>query len=141
MVGVFTVRLYMYDVLSKVTSFILVWRGKHTNVFIQLRNKKKILLSSLLLLFNTATGTIMNCYYICMYHYYCCCYYHFSILHNLLRAFIIITIIIIITVIIITRSSLFVLRFHGPGNPMGSCRARPVYLTTRLLGRLSPLSG
>ena len=24
---------------------------------------------------------------------------------------------------------------------MGSCRARPVYLTTFLLGRLSPLSG
>ena len=26
-------------------------------------------------------------------------------------------------------------------NPMGSCRARSVYLTIRLLGRLSPLSG
>ena len=37
--------------------------------------------------------------------------------------------------------SLFVLRFYGPVNPMGSCRARSVYLTTRLLGRLSPLSG
>ena len=36
---------------------------------------------------------------------------------------------------------LFVLRFFGPVNPMGSCRARSVYLTTRLLGRLSPLSG
>ena len=36
---------------------------------------------------------------------------------------------------------LLVLRFYGPGNPMGSCRARSVYLTTRLLGRLSPLSG
>ena len=36
---------------------------------------------------------------------------------------------------------LFVLRFYGPVNPMGSCRARAVYLTTRLLGRLSPLSG
>ena len=36
---------------------------------------------------------------------------------------------------------LFVLRFHDPVNPMGSCRARSVYLTTRLLGRLSPLSG
>ena len=35
----------------------------------------------------------------------------------------------------------FVLRFYGPDNPMGSCRARSVYLTTRLLGRLSPLSG
>ena len=32
------------------------------------------------------------------------------------------------------------LRFYGPVNPMGSCRARSVYLTTRLLGRLSPLS-
>ena len=36
---------------------------------------------------------------------------------------------------------LFVLRFYGPVNLMGSCRARSVYLTTRLLGRLSPLSG
>ena len=35
----------------------------------------------------------------------------------------------------------FVLRFYGPVNSMGSCRARSVYLTTRLLGRLSPLSG
>ena len=34
---------------------------------------------------------------------------------------------------------LFVLRFYSPVNPMGSCRARSVYLTTRLLGRLSPL--
>ena len=39
------------------------------------------------------------------------------------------------------RVCLFVLRFYGPVNPMGSCRARSVYLTTRLLGRLSPLSG
>ena len=30
---------------------------------------------------------------------------------------------------------LCVLRFYGPVNPMGSCRARSVYLTTRLLGR------
>ena len=37
--------------------------------------------------------------------------------------------------------SLFVLRFYGPVNPMGSCWARSVYLTTRLLGKLSPLSG
>ena len=36
---------------------------------------------------------------------------------------------------------LFVLRFYGPVNPMGSCRARSVYLITRLLGRLSSLSG
>ena len=40
-----------------------------------------------------------------------------------------------------TIHSLFVLRFYGPVNPVGSCRARSVYLTTRLLGRLSPLSG
>ena len=37
--------------------------------------------------------------------------------------------------------ALFVLRFYGPVNLMGSCRARSVYLTTHLLGRLSPLSG
>ena len=36
---------------------------------------------------------------------------------------------------------LFLLRFYGPVNPMWSCRARSVYLTTHLLGRLSPLSG
>ena len=36
---------------------------------------------------------------------------------------------------------LFVLRFYGPVNPMGSYRVRSVYLTTLLLGRLSPLSG
>ena len=36
---------------------------------------------------------------------------------------------------------LFVLRFYGPVNPMGSCRVRSVYLTTRLLDRLSFLSG
>ena len=36
---------------------------------------------------------------------------------------------------------LFVLGFYGPVNPMGSCRVRSVYLTTLLLGRLSPLSG
>ena len=35
---------------------------------------------------------------------------------------------------------LFVLRFYGPVNPMGSCRAWSVYLTTLLQGRLSPLS-
>ena len=40
-----------------------------------------------------------------------------------------------------TFDNLFVLRFYGPDNPMGSCRAWSVYLTTRLLGRLSPLSG
>ena len=32
----------------------------------------------------------------------------------------------------------FVLRFYGPVNPMGSWWAWSVYLTTRLLGRLSP---
>ena len=36
---------------------------------------------------------------------------------------------------------LFVFRFYGPVNPMGLCRVRSVYLTTHLLGRLSPLSG
>ena len=36
---------------------------------------------------------------------------------------------------------LFVLRFYGPVNPMGSCRAWSVYLTIHLLGRLSPPSG
>ena len=36
---------------------------------------------------------------------------------------------------------LIVLRFYGPVNPKGSCRPRSVYLTTHLLGRLSPLSG
>ena len=35
---------------------------------------------------------------------------------------------------------LFVLRFYSPVNPMGSCQARSVYLTTCLLGRLSLLS-
>ena len=39
------------------------------------------------------------------------------------------------------KDCLFVLRFYGPVNPMGSCQARSVYLTTLLLGRLSPLSG
>ena len=29
----------------------------------------------------------------------------------------------------------FVLRFYGPVNPIGSCRAQSVYLTKRLLGR------
>ena len=37
--------------------------------------------------------------------------------------------------------SLFVLRFYSPVNPMWSCRAWSVYLTTLLLGRLSPPSG
>ena len=35
---------------------------------------------------------------------------------------------------------LFVLRFYGPVNPMGSCQEQSVYLITHLLGRLSPLS-
>ena len=34
----------------------------------------------------------------------------------------------------------FVLRFYCLVNSMGLCRARSVYLTTRLQGRLSPLS-
>ena len=41
----------------------------------------------------------------------------------------------------ITLEGLFVLRFYGSINPMGSCQARSVYLTTHLLGRLSSLSG
>ena len=36
--------------------------------------------------------------------------------------------------------SLFVLRFYGTVNPMGSCRTRSVYLSTLSLGRLSPPS-
>ena len=36
---------------------------------------------------------------------------------------------------------LFVLRFYGPVNPMGLCRAYSVYLTALLLDRLSRLSG
>ena len=36
---------------------------------------------------------------------------------------------------------LFVLRFYGPVKPMGLCRARSVYLTTHLLGRLGLLRG
>ena len=35
-----------------------------------------------------------------------------------------------------TLDVVVVLRFYGPVNPMGSCRARSVYLTTRLLGSL-----
>ena len=34
--------------------------------------------------------------------------------------------------------NLFVLRFYCPVNPMRSCQARSVYLTTCLMGRLSP---
>ena len=40
-----------------------------------------------------------------------------------------------------TRCLFVRVRFYGPVNPMGSCRARSVYLTTHLLGRLSSLSG
>ena len=36
---------------------------------------------------------------------------------------------------------LFVLRFYGTVNPIGSCRAQSVYLATLLLGRISLLSG
>ena len=43
------------------------------------------------------------------------------------------------------KQSLFqqlsVLRFYGPVNPTGSCWGQSVYLTARLLGRLSPLNG
>ena len=37
--------------------------------------------------------------------------------------------------------SLFVLRLYGPVNPIMTCQAQSVYLTTLLLDRLSPLSG
>ena len=36
---------------------------------------------------------------------------------------------------------LFLLRFYCPVNPVGSCRAGSVYLTTLSLGKLSPLCG
>ena len=45
----------------------------------------------------------------------------------------------LLNVIILDNVCLFVLRFYGPVNPMWSCQAWSVYLTTRLLGRLSPL--
>ena len=38
-------------------------------------------------------------------------------------------------------AGVFVLKFYDPVNPMGSCRAGSVNLTTCLLGRLSPVSG
>ena len=41
---------------------------------------------------------------------------------------------------VVIHVNLFVLRFYGPVNPMGSYPVRSIYLTTRLLGRLSPLS-
>ena len=37
------------------------------------------------------------------------------------------------------RKCLFVLRFYGSVNPMGSCLARSAYLTTLLADRFSPL--
>ena len=37
-------------------------------------------------------------------------------------------------------ADLFVLRFYGPVNPLGSYLARSVYLITLTLDRLSPLS-
>ena len=42
----------------------------------------------------------------------------------------------------VVSTALFVcVEVYGPVNPMGSCQGRSVYLTTLLLGRLSPLSG
>ena len=41
----------------------------------------------------------------------------------------------------VQKIRLFVLRFYDLVNPTGSCRAWSVFPTTRLLGRLSPLSG
>ena len=52
-----------------------------------------------------------------------------------------IQIIIVTNFVLVSSVDLFVLRFYGPVNPMGSCRAWSVYLTTLLLGRFSPLSG
>ena len=40
-----------------------------------------------------------------------------------------------------TQGCLFVSRFYGPVNPMGSCQVQPVCLTKLLLDRLSSLSG
>ena len=37
-------------------------------------------------------------------------------------------------------AGLLMFRFYGPVNPMGSCRARSVYLIKHLLDRLSPLT-
>ena len=62
-----------------------------------------------------------------------CVFVHCEVLHRLS------TIVKLYLYSITTLST--VLRFYGPVNPMESCRARLVYLATRLLGRLSPLSG
>ena len=43
-------------------------------------------------------------------------------------------------IFLVTDPYLFVLRFYGPVNPMGSCRARSVRVNTPLLDKLSPLS-
>ena len=44
------------------------------------------------------------------------------------------------TLLVFIRICLFVLRFYGPISLMGSFRAWLVYLTTLILGRLSPLT-
>ena len=45
----------------------------------------------------------------------------------------------VIKLFFMLSSAEFVLRFYGPVNQLGSCRARSVYLTSLLLGRFSPL--
>ena len=42
---------------------------------------------------------------------------------------------VILTLLNPLLSSLFLLRFYGLVNPMGSCRARSVYLATRFTGQ------
>ena len=41
-----------------------------------------------------------------------------------------------VSIMFVLMKNLFacVWRFYGPVNPIGSCRAQPVYLTTHLLG-------
>ena len=63
-----------------------------------------------------------------------CLPFYFPLLRNDLQVLIPVCVCVCVCV------CLFVSRFYGPVNPMGSCRARSVYLTTRLLGRLSPQS-
>ena len=39
-----------------------------------------------------------------------------------------------------SQPCLYVLRIYGPVNPIGSCQAQSVYVTTLLLGKLSPVT-
>ena len=47
----------------------------------------------------------------------------------------------VVCVVLCFQRQSFLTFIYGPVNPMGSCRALSVYLTTLLLGRLSPLKG